>query len=219
MVKSRRGLFGGERGKGFCYQWKEKGQCSKGDQCSFRHESDDRVPKPTPKPAPPSEPSMTRGRSASRKRSVRGRSQTDRILRQPCRCFLKGTYWHPPQCQFCKTESGCKAGDKCLFPHYKVEEQPSKSRKRAFKMERSDDKGAVAVVKTVLQLGCVSQDSEPSELPESVKYRRNPSRKVLGSIRRVRFTQSTLRQAGIREPSLGKRRQNSSSAKSLRYEI
>ena len=25
-----------------------------------------------------------------------------------------------------KTESGCKAGDKCLFPHYKVEEQPSK---------------------------------------------------------------------------------------------
>ena len=40
-----------------------------------------------------------------------------------------------------------------------------------------------------------------------MKYRGNPMRKFLGSIRRVRFTQSTLRQANIREnkgPSLGK---------------
>ena len=48
MVKSQKGLSGVERGKGICYQWKEKGQCSKGDQCSFRHESNDRA-KPTPK--------------------------------------------------------------------------------------------------------------------------------------------------------------------------
>ena len=46
VVKSHRGLSGVERGKGICYQWKEKGQCSKGDQCSFRHESNDRA-KPT----------------------------------------------------------------------------------------------------------------------------------------------------------------------------
>ena len=40
-----------------------------------------------------------------------------------------------------------------------------------------------------------------------MKYRGNSRDKVLGSIRRVRFTQSTLRQASIREhkgPSLGK---------------
>ena len=67
VVKSRKGLSGVEGGKGICYQWKEKGQCSQGDQCSFRHESDDRAPKPTPKAAPHSEPSMTRGGSASRK--------------------------------------------------------------------------------------------------------------------------------------------------------
>ena len=53
--------------KGICYQWKAKGQCSKGDQCRFRHESNDRAQKPTPKAATPSEPSMTRGRSVSRK--------------------------------------------------------------------------------------------------------------------------------------------------------
>ena len=61
VVKSRKGLIGVEGGKGICYQWKEKGQCSKGDQCSFRHESDDRAQKPTPKASTLSEPSMTRG--------------------------------------------------------------------------------------------------------------------------------------------------------------
>ena len=118
VVTSRRALSGIEGGKGMCCQWKEKGECSKGDQCSFRHESNDHAPKPTPKAAPPSEPSMTRGGSASRKRSVRGRSQTDRFLRQPCKYYLKGfctrslcEYWHPPECPFYKTESGCKAGD------------------------------------------------------------------------------------------------------------
>ena len=83
VVKNRKGLSGVEGGKGICYQWKEKGQCSKGDQCSFRHESHDRA-KPTPKAATPSEPSMTRGRSVSRKKSVRGKSNHGAILRQPC---------------------------------------------------------------------------------------------------------------------------------------
>ena len=31
--------------------------------------------------------------------------------RMPCE------YWHPPECQFYKTKTGCKSGDKCLFPH------------------------------------------------------------------------------------------------------
>ena len=88
-----------------------------------------------------------------------------------------------------------------------VEEQPSKKPKKSFQNGKSDDKGAVAIVKTVHQLCRASQDSEPSELPKRMKYRGNPRRKVLGSIRRVRFTQSTLRQANIQEnkgPSLGK---------------
>ena len=71
-VKNRKGLSGVEGGKGICYQCQRKGQCSKGDQCSFRHESDDRAQNPEPKAATPSEPSMSRGRSVSRKRSIRG---------------------------------------------------------------------------------------------------------------------------------------------------
>ena len=35
VIKSRNGIIGVEGGKGICYQWKEKGQCSQGDRCSF----------------------------------------------------------------------------------------------------------------------------------------------------------------------------------------
>ena len=160
VVKSRKGLSGVEGGKGICYQWKEKGQCSQGDQCSFRHESDDRAPKPTPKAAPYSEPSMTRGRSASRKRSARGRSKTGRILRLPCRYYLKGIctrlpceYWHTPERQFYKNETGCKAG-KNNIP----------------KRRESDDNNAVAIVESVSQLGFVSQDSD-ALVSQGGKYR------------------------------------------------
>ena len=91
MVKSRKGLIGVEGGKGICYQWKEKGQCSQGDRCSFRHETQDRAQKPEHTAATPSEPTVSRGRSVSRKRSIRGKSNHGSILRQPCRYYLKGT--------------------------------------------------------------------------------------------------------------------------------
>ena len=60
MAKNRKGLIGVEGGKGICYQWTEKGQCSQGDHCSFRHESNDRAKKPTLNAATPSEPNVSR---------------------------------------------------------------------------------------------------------------------------------------------------------------
>ena len=137
VIKSRKGLSVVEGGKGICYQWKEKGQCSKGDQCSFRHESNNRAQKPEPKAATPSEPSMSRGRRVSRKRSIRGKRNHGAIIRPLRRYYLKGTctrspceHWRPPERHFHKTETGCKAGDKCSFPHHKVDEQPKKKRKK-----------------------------------------------------------------------------------------
>ena len=94
------------------------------------------------------------------------------------------------------TKSGCKFGAECSFPHWKVEEQSNK------KPKKDDDKSAVAIVKSVRQLSCASQDTEP---PGSATMSRK-GRKVLGPIRRVRFTRAALRQAIIREnkgPSLG----------------
>ena len=86
----------------------------------------------------------------------------------------------------------------------RLQKKRVKKQKKALNPQngKSDDKVAVANVKAVPQLGCVSQDIEP---PSSVNNLRE-SQKVLGAIRRVRFTVSTLRQASIREkkgPSLG----------------
>ena len=85
VIKNRKGLSGVDGGKGICYQWKEKGQCSKGNRCSSRHEAQDRAEKPEHTAATLSEPTASRGRSVSRKRSIRGKSNHGSILRQPCR--------------------------------------------------------------------------------------------------------------------------------------
>ena len=69
VIKCRRGLSGVEGGKGLCYQWKEKAGVR-----SFRHDAQDRAQKPAHNAATPSEPSLSRGRSVSRKRSIRGKS-------------------------------------------------------------------------------------------------------------------------------------------------
>ena len=67
---------------------------------------------------------------------LRGSSPSGKFDRQPCRNFLKGICsksqcdsWHPPECQFYKSESGCKFGNKCSFAHRHVEGQPSKKPK------------------------------------------------------------------------------------------
>ena len=87
-------------------------------------------------------------RNASRTRSPRGKSPSGRMSRWPCKDYLKGTCtnsfcekWHPPECLFYKTKSGCRFGEKCSFAHRQVDEQPSKRSKR------NDDKSAVAMLK------------------------------------------------------------------------
>ena len=82
-----------------------------------------------------------RGRIASRKKNLRSRSPSGKTNRQPCNNFLKGTctelpcdYWHPPECQIYKSESGCKLGTECSFLCWKVEEQPDKSGVAVLKM-------------------------------------------------------------------------------------
>ena len=75
------------------------------------------------------------------------------------------------------------------------------------KRRESENSGVVARVKSVSQLGCVSQDSDALVSQGTKELRVDPMQKVLNAIRKVRFTKSTLRQASIREqkgPSLGK---------------
>ena len=138
---------------------KKKGQCSKGDQCSFRHESNDRAQKPTPKAATPSEPSMTRGRSTSPKRSVTGKSNTGRILWQPSRYYLKRylseiTLWLLAfsRMSIPQNRIGMQK-NKCLFPHYRVEEQTQKAEKELLTLKTERATTRVAIVKTGTTIG------------------------------------------------------------------
>ena len=87
-------------------------------------------------------------RKPSRTRSPRGRSPSGRTSRWPCKDYLRGTCsnsfcekWHPPECLFYKTKSGCRFGEKCSFAHRQVDEQPTKRSKN------NDDKSAVAMLK------------------------------------------------------------------------
>ena len=136
VVTKRRGQRGVERGQRDCYRWKAKGRCSRVHKCSFQHDEDKRS-KPTPKTASPSEPPTQRGRSASRKKNLRGQSPSGKFARQPC-TKSPCDDWHPPESQFEKSESGCRFGNKCSLPHRQVEVQPSKKRKKGG--ERSDKK-------------------------------------------------------------------------------
>ena len=117
---------------GDCWQWETNGQCVKGNNCSFRHDMDKRGQ------SSPSNPS----------RSPKGKSPSGRMSRWPCKDHLRGTCnnsfcerWHPPECLFYKTKSGCRFGEKCSFAHRQVDEQPTK------RFKKNDDKSAVAMLK------------------------------------------------------------------------
>ena len=132
---------------GDCWQWEANGQCVKGDNCSFRHDMDKRGKSSSSNPSQISFMQQSE-RKPSRTRSPRGKSPSGRMSRWPCKDYLKGTCnnssckrWHPPECLFYKTKSGCRFGEKCSFAHRQVDEQPTKRSKK------NDDKSAVALLK------------------------------------------------------------------------
>ena len=73
VVKSQETKQREQRTLGYCWQWKTNGQCSKGDNCSFRHDVNKRANSTQPNPSPSS---FTRQneRNASRTKSPRSRS-------------------------------------------------------------------------------------------------------------------------------------------------
>ena len=201
VVKNHGTKQRGQRNLGDCWQWKAKGQCSKGDNCSFRHDINKRAKSTQPNPSPRSFTQQS-VEIASRNRSPRGKSPSGRMSRLPCKDYFKGTCtnsfcekWHPPECLFCKSESGCRFVEKCSYANRQVEEQPSKRSKK------NGDKSAVAKFKSTRQLGCVFQDMEP---PKSSSILRKSS-DIRKPIRCVQFTKAVVRHADIRDqrPSLG----------------
>ena len=218
VVKNQGTKQRGQRILGDCWQREFNGQCSKGDNCSFRHDVNKRAKMTQPNPSPNSFMRQN-DRNASTTRSPLGKSPSGRMSRWPCKDYLKGTCtnsfcekWRPPECLFYKSESGCRFGEKCSYTHRQVEEQPSKRSKK------NGDKSAVALLKkneyhhrtgrpvvkvyssNTRQLGCVFQDMEP---PKSSSILRKSS-DIRKPMRCVKFTKAVVRHADIRDqnPSL-----------------
>ena len=223
---------------GDCWQWETNGQCVKGDNCSFRHDINKRG-KVTPSNPSPNSFMQQNERKSSRTRSPRGTSPSGRTSRWRCKDYLKGTCtnsfsekWHPPECLFYKTKSGCRFGAKCSYAHRQVDEQPTKRSKK------NDDKSAVAMLKKGdwHERGPVTDQSHDRsgkpgkkgdhKLERGPSKRRSSSARQLGCvfqdmkppksilrkgkdvrkpIQRVKFTKATARHTKIRDqnPSLG----------------
>ena len=75
---------------GDCWQWETNGQCVKGDNCSFRNDTNKRG-KVTPSNPSPNSFMQQNERKSSRTRSPRGRSSSGRTSRWPCKDYLRGT--------------------------------------------------------------------------------------------------------------------------------
>ena len=127
VVKNQGTKQRGQRILGDCWQWEANGQCSKGNNCSFRHDVNKRAKMTQPNPSPNSFMQQNE-RNASRTRSPRGKSPSGRMSR-----------WHCKDCL--KTKSGCRLGEKCSYAHRQVDEQPGKRSKK------NDDKSAEAMLK------------------------------------------------------------------------
>ena len=168
---------------GDCWQWETNGQCVKGDNCSFRHDTNKRG-KVTPLNPSPNSFMQQNERKSSRTRSPRGRSPSGRMSRWPCKDYHRGTCsdsfceeWHPPQCLFYKTKSGCRFGEKCSFAHRHVDEQP------AIRSKKNDDKSAVAMLKKgdlqekePVSDGCHNRLGKPGNKSDK-KLRQNSSKR------------------------------------------
>ena len=108
---------------GDCWQWESNGQCIEGDNCSVRHDINKRS-KMTQSNTPPNSFMQQNERKSSKTGSPRGRSHRGRMSRWPCKDYLKRTcnnsfhkIWHPPECLFYKTKSGCRFGAKNARMH------------------------------------------------------------------------------------------------------
>ena len=178
-----------------------------------------------------------RERKPSRTRSPRGKSPSGRMSRWPCKDSLRGTCnnsfcekWHPPECLYYKTKSGCRFGEKCAFAHRQVDEQPTKRSKT------NNEKSDVAMLKKgnwqeSVTDGCHDRPGKPGKrgdkkLGQNSSKRQFSDARQLGCvfqdmtppksilrkstdmpkpIQRVKFTKAIARHTKIRDqnPSLG----------------
>ena len=80
------------------HQWKAKGQCTKGNACSFRHHEKKRG-KATQSSSPaPNPQTQNDGKSSLKGETLRGRSPSGQRSQRPCKDYLSGNFYESVVC-------------------------------------------------------------------------------------------------------------------------
>ena len=114
---------------GDCWQWETNGQCVKGDNCSFRHDTNKRGKFTPSNPVSEFFHAAEWAKIIENPKSQRQTLQVVERLDGLAR-ITSCEKWHPPECLFYKTKSGCRFGEKCSFAHRQSDEQPTKRSKK-----------------------------------------------------------------------------------------
>ena len=114
---------------GYCAQRTSKGQCSRGDSCSFIFSKNKRTKGKAEDPVPiPMEPKGTRKvteEGGTKGRGPKGTGPSGKSNWLVCyqlqkwQCVVESAcdYWHPQECSHHKSKSGFKCVVKCVFKH------------------------------------------------------------------------------------------------------
>ena len=197
------------RRKNICYQWKDKGQCSQGDRCSFRHESNDRAQKPEHNVATSSELSLvTKSKWVEEEISEAiitmepfSDNRADVIWRVLARDRLVNFGIHP-NVNSAKQKRGAKRKISVCSLIIRLMNNRTKSQRKATILTKK--KKTTTRMRWLLW---TSYHNWVASRKTRMRWFLKRSQKVWGSIWKVRFTLSTPRQATIREkkgPSIGK---------------
>ena len=131
----------------------QRAECVKGDNCSFRHDTNKRGKKM--KKSSPSNPSQNSFMQQNERKNIenpksqRKKSQWGETSRWPCKDYLRGTCNNSFLWKMAPLQNACTTrprvvvglGEKCSFAHRQVDEQPTKRSKS------NNDKSAVAILK------------------------------------------------------------------------
>ena len=196
-----------DREQGVCYQPKAKGQCSKRDQCNFQHDTHERA-KSHQKPLhllnhqhQEVEVRREKGASEASKKTNRRKKTSQNVLALNyivtvgiCRMSMLSTrIW-------------LQSRQRVLVTALEGGTEQKKTKKEWCQKCSAFSESAM----------------QDAERPESAAISRKGT-KILGPIRRVRFTKATQRHANIRESKRSmlkkKTKQTSSLTQSLRHEI
>ena len=157
VVKNQGTKQRGQRILGNCWQWEHNGQCSRGDNCSFRHDinkrgklhhqirlriiSCSRVSEKHRESEVPVVECLDGLARITSKELAPLHSVKNGILQYARSTSPAITHFVTPECLFHKTKSGCRFGEKCSYAHRQVDEQLSK------RSRKNDDNSAVAMLK------------------------------------------------------------------------